>query len=51
MGGGVGVVLTHKQKQQNNCEGGCQKKFSREFVTRYEHRSLGFYQAQISKNP
>ena len=32
-GGGGGVVLTHKREQHNNCEGGCQKKFSIEFVT------------------
>ena len=35
----------------SNCEGGCQKKFSIKFVTWSEHRSLGFYQKQISKNP
>ena len=32
-GEGAGVVLTHKQEQHSNCEGGCQKKFSAEFMT------------------
>ena len=32
-GGGGGGVLTHKQEQHSNCEGGCQKKFSAEFMT------------------
>ena len=49
--GRAGVVLTHKREQHSNCEGGCQEKFSIEFVTWSKHKSLGFYQAQISKNP
>ena len=31
--GRAGVVLTHKREQHSNCEGGCQEKFSIEFVT------------------
>ena len=50
-GEGAGVVLTHKQEQHSNCEGGCQKKFSAEFMTWSADRSLGFDQAQVSKNP
>ena len=46
-GQGAGVVLTHKQEQLSNCKEGSQKKFSIELVM----WSLGFYQAQISKNP
>ena len=48
---GAGVVLTHKWEQCKNCWGGCQKKFPVELKMRSEHRSLGFYQVQISKNP
>ena len=48
---GAGVVLTHKWEQCRNCWGGCQKKFPVELKMRSEHRSLGFYQVQISKNP
>ena len=48
---GAGVVLTHKREQHSNRKGECQTKFSIELVRWSEHsRSLGFYQAKISKN-
>ena len=48
-----GVVVVPHTNESNAATGneGIKKKFSIELVTLSEHRSLGFYQAQIFKNP